>query len=216
MNLINFISQLFELAQTDVGKNFTSNAVKTVTNIAKNKNVQIAVGSIAAAGVAGVVGNSLGRDKGTKEGRKAGFEEGFTAGGIATKQKFEHVLSMVRSRDEFILLAIKIAVHIARCDDDFSPEEDKEIDRYIGQLNASPVVPEVIKNRIFEIKNTNLSFDELVTETHSFLNKYCNEEDKREVISYIYNLITDIIAADGIVHPAEEAFLDKWEKEFSI
>ena len=129
MNLINFISQLFELAQTDAGKSFTSNAVKTVTTIAKNKNVQIAVGSIAAAGV---VGNSLGRDKGTKEGRKAGFEEGFTAGGIATKQKFEQVLSMVRSRDEFLLLVVKIGVHIAKCDMNFSFEENQEIDKYIG------------------------------------------------------------------------------------
>ena len=216
MNLINFISQLFELAQTDAGRNFTSGAVRTVSEIAKNKTVQKMAGGVAIAGVAGVVGTSLGRDKGTKEGRKAGFEEGFTAGGIATKQKFEHVLSMVRSRDEFTLLAIKIAVHIAKCDGDFSPEEDEEIDRYIGQLNASPIVPEVIKNRIFEIKNNNLSFDELVTETYSFLNKYCNGENKREVAAYIYNLITDIIAADGIVHPAEEAFLDKWGKVFSI
>ena len=216
MDIFRIISQLFELSQTDTGKSFTSGAVRTVSEIAKNKTVQKVAGGIAIAGAAGIVGNSLGRDKGTKEGRKAGFEEGFEAGGIATKQKFEHILSMVRSRDEFILLAVKIAIHIAKCDGDFSPEEDKEIDRYIGQLNASPVVPEVIKNRIFEIKNNNLSFDELVTETHSFLNKYCNEEHKREVISYIYNLITDIIAADGIVHPAEEAFLDKWEKEFSI
>nr|WP_314558218.1 hypothetical protein [uncultured Capnocytophaga sp.] len=216
MNLINFISQLFELAQTDAGRNFTSGAVRTVSEIAKNKTVQKIAGGVAIAGVAGVVGNSLGRDKGTKEGRKAGFEEGFTAGGIATKQKFEYVLSMVRSRDEFTLLAIKIAVHIAKCDGDFSTEEDEEIDRYIGQLNASPIVPEVIKNRILEIKNDNLSFDELVTETHSFLNKYCKGENKREVAAYIYNLITDIIAADGIVHPAEEAFLDKWGKVFSI
>lgn len=214
MNLINFISQLFELAQTDAGKSFTSNAVKTVTTIAKNKNVQIAVGSIAAAGVAGVVGNSLGRDKGTKEGRKAGFEEGFTAGGIATKQKFEQVLSMVRSRDEFLLLVVKIGVHIAKCDMNFSFEENQEIDKYIGQLNASPIVPEVIKSRIWEIKNSDLSFDELVTETNSFLNQYCNNKNKNEVISYINMLIIDMINADRVIHPTEEAFLVKWKEVF--
>lgn len=214
MNFINIISQLFELAQTDAGKSFTSNTVKTVTNIAKNKNVQIAVGSLAAAGVAGVVGNSLGRDKGTKEGRKAGFEEGFTAGGIATKQKFEQVLSIVRSRDEFLLLAVKIGVHIAKCDMNFSFEENQEIDKYIGQLNASPIVPEVIKSRIWEIKNSDLSFDELVTETNSFLNQYCNNKNKNEVISYINTLIIDMINADRVIHPAEEAFLVKWKEAF--
>ena len=202
MNLINFISQLFELAQTDAGKSFTSNAVKTVTTIAKNKNVQIAVGSIAAAGVAGVVGNSLGR------------EEGFTAGGIATKQKFEQVLSMVRSRDEFLLLVVKIGVHIAKCDMNFSFEENQEIDKYIGQLNASPIVPEVIKSRIWEIKNSDLSFDELVTETNSFLNQYCNNKNKNEVISYINMLIIDMINADRVIHPTEEAFLVKWKEVF--
>ena len=214
MDIFRIISQLFELSQTDTGKSFTSGAVRTVSEIAKNKTVQKVAGGIAIAGAAGIVGNSLGRDKGTKEGRKAGFEEGFEAGGIATKQKFEHILSTVRSRDEFILLAVKIAIHIAKCDGDFSPEEDKEIDRYIGQLNSSPIVPQVIKNRIIQIKNSDLSFDELLAETNSFLHQYCKEDDKKVVLSYIYTLIIDMINADGVVHPAEEAFLVRWREAF--
>ena len=68
MDIFRIISQLFELSQTDTGKSFTSGAVRTVSEIAKNKTVQKVAGGIAIAGAAGIVGNSLGRDKGTKEG----------------------------------------------------------------------------------------------------------------------------------------------------
>ena len=72
----------------------------------------------------------------------------------------------------------------------------------------------MIKNRIIQIKNSNLSFDELLAETNSFLHQYCKEDDKKVVLSYIYTLIVDMINADGVVHPAEEAFLVRWKEAF--
>lgn len=215
MDLFKVLSQLFELSQTDAGKKFTSNALKTVTEIAKNKTVQKVV--LAGGGLAaGVVAYKAGENKGTKEGHKKGFNEGYTKGGEDTKQKLQNVLSMVRSRDEFMLLAVKIAVHIAKCDGDFSFEENSEIDRYIGQINSSPIVPQIIKNRIWEIKNNNLSFDELVTETKSFLHQYCDVQNQNEVVLCIHDLIINMIYADGKVHPAEEAFLARWQEIFPI
>ena len=215
MDLFKALSQLFELSQTDAGKKFTSNALKTVTEIAKNKTVQKVV--LAGSGLAvGVVAYKAGENKGTKEGHEKGFNEGYTKGGEDAKQKLQNVLSMVRSRDEFMLLAVKIAVHIAKCDGDFSFEENSEIDRYIGQLNSSPIVPQIIKNRIWEIKNNNLSFDELVTETKSFLRQYCDIQNQNEVVLCIHDLIINMIYADGKVHPAEEAFLARWQEIFPI
>lgn len=215
MDLFKALSQLFELSQTDAGKKFTSNALKTVTEIAKNKTVQnvvLAGGSLAA----GVVAYKAGENKGTEKGHEKGFNEGYTKGGEDTKQKLQNVLLMVRSRDEFMLLAVKIAVHIAKCDSDFSFMEHREIDRYIGQLNSSPIVPQIIKDRIEEIKNSNLNFDQLVTETKSFLHQYCNVQNQNEVVLCIQNLIIDMIYADGKVHPAEEAFLTRWQRIFPI
>ena len=80
MDLFKALSQLFELSQTDAGKNFTSNALNTVTEIAKNKTVQKVV--LAGSGLAvGVVAYKAGENKGTKEGHEKGFNEGYTKGG---------------------------------------------------------------------------------------------------------------------------------------
>lgn len=211
MDLFKALSQLFELSQTDAGRKFTSNAVKTITEVAKNKTVQnvVFLGGGLSAGVAIY-------KAGENKGHERGFNEGYTKGEEDVKQNLQNVLSMVRSRDEFMLLAVKIAVHIAKCDSDFSFMEHREIDRYIGQLNSSPIVPQIIKNRIEEIKSSNLSFDQLVTETKSFLRQYCNVQNQNDVVLCIQNLIIDMIYADGKVHPAEEAFLTKWQRIFPI
>jgi hypothetical protein len=219
MDLFKALSQLFELSQTDAGRNFTSNAVKTITEVAKNKTVQnvVFLGGGLSAGVAIYkAGENKGHKKGFNEGHEKGFKEGYTKGEEGVRQNLQNVLSMVRSRDEFILLAVKIAVHIAKCDSDFSFMEHREIDRYIGQLNSSPIVPQIIKDRIEEIKNSNLSFDQLVAETKSFLHQYCNVQNQNEVVLCIQNLIIDMIHADGKVHPAEEEFLTSWQRIFPV
>lgn len=202
--LFNAISQLIQNAGPQIAK---AAASETAKNVAK-----IAGGVIIGGGVIGGVVHTVDK-KNEKEAVRNSFNEGHKAGEEAAKQKIAEFIKTQRGRDEFLLLVTKIGVYVAKCDGEFSTKEIKQLDNFIGQINASPVIPCIIKERIFQIKQESLAYSYIVDEMESFLKGY-DYESRKEIITYIDQLIYDMINADGYIHPAEQEFITNWKRRF--
>lgn len=177
-----------------------------------------AAASAVAAGVAGGVAGAVISEeekKRKKAAEKNHFEEGTKAGEEKVMERFSQILKTMRKRDEFILLVVKIGTHVSKCDGDFSPEERKEIDNFKGNISEGPIIPEVIKNRINAIIESDISFNEIVSDTKEFI-KDETHQSRIEILSFIDNLIQRIVYSDGIRHQKEEEFIVMWNKEFRI
>lgn len=198
--LFNVVSQL--------AKSVGPKIVKAVTSETAKRVAAGVAGGVAVGGVVHAVDK-----KNEKETVYNSFNEGHKAGEEATKQKFAEFIKTQRQRDEFLLLVTKIGVYVAKCDGNFSTEEMKQLDNFIGRVNASPIIPTIIKERIEQIKQTSLVYCDIVAEMEDFLREYGNE-NRREIIIFVDQLIYEMIHADGYVHPTEQEFIVNWNRRF--
>lgn len=210
---------IWKVATTTLATTATATGLATVAGIATlplTGSVGLIIlttsltGRVAKAGIERIKKSN--KDK--EEAKQKLFEEGVKAGEAGVKKKLHTLLSTQRKRDEFLLLVVKIGTYIAKCDGEISCEERLEIERFIGEINNSPFVPEVIRKRIKNIIESEVSFNEIIRSTKSLLAGE-NSQSKKEMLIFIDNLIHCMVYADGELHEKEEVFLEKWVKEFT-
>lgn len=161
--------------------------------------------------IGGVAGHLISKkeDEITQNKSNNDFKSGMKAGEKATKQKFASFLQTQRNRDEYLILATYIGVHVAKCDGEFHDKEQSEIKNYIRIITESPLTPQKLKSELLRIADSEINFLEVRNATVKFLEGK-TPAMKKEILISLKELIDNVIRADGNEHPLEKRFLSQW------
>lgn len=175
-----------------------------------------AVGATVGAGVVGgVTGAIIAEDEKEKKKKENNnhFKEGVKAGSIKTKEKFYTILKTQKERDMLMLISIKIGVFVSKVDGVIDLKELEEINKLCLLIEQNPTTPDFIKNKVNEILNSNITYNEISKDVKRFLENKDNDYQKQTNI-FFFKLIETIVLADGHKHPKEIEFMNIWKKEF--
>jgi len=115
-------------------------------------------GAVAAGAAGGVVGAALNdmEDDERRVARQSGFEDGIKKGNAETIKRFENILNNHKRRDDFLIATTAMGFAMAQSDGYVSYEEKDEIDHFLGNINANPNIPGVVKREVTRVSEETL------------------------------------------------------------
>ncbi len=121
-------------------------------------------------------------------------------------------IRMENKKKEVLLLSAKTGLFFANCDGEFDDTESKFISDYILEIIHAGIDIEDTMEDLIKLKGEITTIEELISYTKEFLYKLSDDE-KPIIISELKTFIEGLISIDGVVHPKETEYFNKWKKE---
>ena len=122
---------------------------------------------------------------------------------------------MEQKKQQLIKLVMELGSFFSNCDGDFDEREAAFIDNYIDKISH---VEGIIKEDLYSIKESvhNMpDMDYLIQETEKMVN-VVEEREKIPLLRTLSYFINGVIEADGLIHPNETKFYQKWKDHFEL
>ena len=119
----------------------------------------------------------------------------------------------MNKRKDFQILIARTGVFFANCDGEYDKLEDKFISEFILRMIDRGVEVKDSLKELIDIKSEKCSIDDVINSTKEFLAQV-NEDEKPQVVDMLKGFIEKLINVDGVLHPNEVKYFDKWKDEF--
>ena len=122
---------------------------------------------------------------------------------------------MEQKKQQLIKLVMELGSFFSNCDGDFDDRESAFINNYIAKISN---VEGILKEELFSIKESvhnMLDMDYLIQETEIMVNAV-EERERIPLLRTLSYFINGVIEADGIIHPNETKYFQKWKDHFEL
>lgn len=122
---------------------------------------------------------------------------------------------MEQKKQQLIKLVMELGSFFSNCDGDFDDRESAFINNYIDKISN---VEGILKEELFSIKESvhnMLDMDYLIQETEIMVNAV-EERERIPLLRTLSYFINGVIEADGIIHPNETKYYQKWKDHFEL
>lgn len=122
---------------------------------------------------------------------------------------------MEQKKQQLIKLVMELGSFFSNCDGDFDDRESAFINNYIDKISN---VEGILKEELFSIKESvhnMLDMDYLIQETEIMVNAV-EERERIPLLRTLSYFINGVIEADGIIHPNEIKYFQKWKDHFEL
>lgn len=122
---------------------------------------------------------------------------------------------MEQKKQQLIKLVMELGSFFSNCDGDFDDRESAFINNYIDKISN---VEGILKEELFSIKESvhnMLDMDYLIQETEIMVNAV-EERERIPLLRTLSYFINGVIEADGIIHPNETKYFQKWKDHFEL
>jgi hypothetical protein len=122
---------------------------------------------------------------------------------------------MEQKKQQLIKLVMELGSFFSNCDGDFDDRESAFINNYIDKISN---VEGILKEELFSIKESvhnMLDIDYLIQETEIMVNAV-EERERIPLLRTLSYFINGVIEADGIIHPNETKYFQKWKDHFEL
>ena len=111
------------------------------------------------------------------------------------------------------ILVARTGVFFANCDGEYDKLEDKFISEFVLQMIKDGIEIEDSLKELIDIKNEKCTIDDVINSTKELLNQV-NADERQQVVDMLKGFIEKLINVDGVLHPNEVKYFDKWKDEF--
>lgn len=115
--------------------------------------------------------------------------------------------------DDMIFLLAKTGLFFANCDGEYSDYEKKFISNYIQMMKNESVLSSSSEQKLLNIENHRISFEEILIDTENLLVDF-NSTEQQAIVESILDFIQKVINADNRVEKNEERYLAQWSAHF--
>lgn len=122
---------------------------------------------------------------------------------------------MEQKKQQLIKLVMELGSFFSNCDGDFDDRESAFINNYIDKISN---VEGILKEELFSIKESvhnMLDMDYLIQETEIMVDAV-EERERIPLLRTLSYFINGVIEADGIIHPNETKYFQKWKDHFEL
>ena len=122
---------------------------------------------------------------------------------------------MEQKKQQLIKLVMELGSFFSNCDGDFDDRESAFINNYIDKISN---VEGILKEELFSIKESvhnMLDMDYLIQETEIMVDSV-EERERIPLLRTLSYFINGVIEADGIIHPNETKYFQKWKDHFEL
>lgn len=122
---------------------------------------------------------------------------------------------MEQKKQQLIKLVMELGSFFSNCDGYFDDRESAFINDYIDKISN---VEGILKEDLYSIKESvrnMLDMDYLIQETEIMVNAV-EDRERIPLLRTLSYFINGVIEADGIIHPNETKYYQKWKDHFEL
>lgn len=126
----------------------------------------------------------------------------------------ETLLRTDEQKSDFILLIVQIGSYVARCDEQFTLDEQQKIGEFVTRISSLSNMDNSFRQQIDEIMNTSYTLDQLGSSMDYVLNCYNNDAERHMIMNCVDEFIKEIASVDSNVSDSERNFYNTWHQRY--
>ena len=113
-----------------------------------------------------------------------------------------------------ILLIVQIGSYVAKCDEQFTLDEQQRINEYVSRICNLQTISTEFRNQITDVLNSSFTLDQVTASMDYVLNFYNTDNERHLIITCVDQYIRDIASVDNNLSDAENNFYNTWRQRY--
>lgn len=126
----------------------------------------------------------------------------------------ETLLRTDEQKSDFILLIVQIGSYVARCDEQFTLDEQQKIGEFVSRISSLSNMDDSFRQQIDEIMGTSFTLDQLGSSMDYVLNCYNSDAERHLITTCVDEFIKEIASVDSNVSDSERNFYNTWSQRY--